>query len=203
MTYGLYTKIDSKPTISQAIAIITSNKTVLQKNDSTWIGSCMLSMVLCSKSHRSRDYCGYGLGQWEMLSSNASHWLSPYPKWFLHSYYRWVLSSATWNVCSEMNIYRQERWDNFAAVIKGHFWVYWNEMSSFWWNFRHWLHRKLSFWQLLVQSVMKFSLKWQISASVSIPIHLAKGCFSYQTLNVDSCGDIEPPDNYKNTQNVY
>ena len=35
------------------------------------------------------------------------------------------------------------------------------EISSFWWNFHHWLHWKLSFWQFPVQSVMKISSKWQ------------------------------------------
>ena len=34
------------------------------------------------------------------------------------------------------------------------------KMSSFWWKFHHWLHRKLSFWQLSVQPVMKISSKW-------------------------------------------
>ena len=34
-------------------------------------------------------------------------------------------------------------------------------MSSFWRNFNHWLHRKLSKWQLSVQSVIKISSKWQ------------------------------------------
>ena len=34
-------------------------------------------------------------------------------------------------------------------------------MSSFWGHFQHWLHRKLSIWQLLVQPVMKISSKWQ------------------------------------------
>ena len=34
-------------------------------------------------------------------------------------------------------------------------------MSSFWWHFHHWLHWKLSFWQLPVQLVMKISSKWQ------------------------------------------
>ena len=31
---------------------------------------------------------------------------------------------------------------------------------SFWWNIHHWLHRKLSKWQLSVQPVMKISSKW-------------------------------------------
>ena len=34
------------------------------------------------------------------------------------------------------------------------------ERSSFWQNFHHWLHWKLSFWQIPVQSVMKISSKW-------------------------------------------
>ena len=39
-------------------------------------------------------------------------------------------------------------------------------MSSFWWNFYHWLHWKLSFWQLVVQPVMKISSKWHFHFSV-------------------------------------
>ena len=43
-------------------------------------------------------------------------------------------------------------------------------MSSFWWNFHHWLHWKLSFWQLSVQPVMKISSKWRhFRFSVSLP----------------------------------
>ena len=34
------------------------------------------------------------------------------------------------------------------------------EMSSFWRYFHHWLHRKLSFWQLPLQPVVKISSKW-------------------------------------------
>ena len=33
------------------------------------------------------------------------------------------------------------------------------KMSSFWWNFHHWLHWKLSVWQLSVQPVMKNLIK--------------------------------------------
>ena len=35
------------------------------------------------------------------------------------------------------------------------------EMSSFWWNFHHWLHWKLSKWQLPVQPMIKISSKWR------------------------------------------
>ena len=34
-------------------------------------------------------------------------------------------------------------------------------MSSFWRNFHHWLHWKLSFWQLSVQPALKISSKWR------------------------------------------
>ena len=37
------------------------------------------------------------------------------------------------------------------------------EMLAFWRNFYHWLHWKLSFWQLPVQPVMKISSKWRHS----------------------------------------
>ena len=40
------------------------------------------------------------------------------------------------------------------------------EMSSFWWHFHHWLHWKLSFWQLPVKLVMKILSKWQHFISV-------------------------------------
>ena len=36
------------------------------------------------------------------------------------------------------------------------------KMSSFWRNFHHWLHWKLSFWQLPVQPVMNISSKWRL-----------------------------------------
>ena len=35
------------------------------------------------------------------------------------------------------------------------------EMSSFWWNLHHWLHCKLSKWQLPMQPVIKISSKWR------------------------------------------
>ena len=34
-------------------------------------------------------------------------------------------------------------------------------VSSFWWNFHHFLHTKLSKWQLPVQPVMEISWRWQ------------------------------------------
>ena len=40
-------------------------------------------------------------------------------------------------------------------------WITEVEMSSFWWNFHHWLHWKLSKWQLPVQPAMKISSKWR------------------------------------------
>ena len=62
------------------------------------------------------------------------------------------------------------------------------EMSSFWWNFHHRLHWKLSKWQLPVQPMMKILSKWwhfHLSACCmitpsSIPnpwwcVHVSKG----------------------------
>ena len=34
------------------------------------------------------------------------------------------------------------------------------EMTSFWWNIYHWLHQKLSKWQLLLQPMVKILSKW-------------------------------------------
>ena len=42
------------------------------------------------------------------------------------------------------------------------------EKSSFWWNVHHWLHWKLSKWQLPVQPVMKISSNDDIFVSVSL-----------------------------------
>ena len=65
---------------------------------------------------------------------------------------------------------RKRRW--FKTPL---YWLWWHcngvfiswrlitetEMSSFWWNYHHWQHWKLSKWQLPVQSVMKISSKWR------------------------------------------
>ena len=42
-----------------------------------------------------------------------------------------------------------------------HYTITETKMSSFWLNFHHWLHWKLSFWQLPVQPVIKISSKWR------------------------------------------
>ena len=47
------------------------------------------------------------------------------------------------------------------------------KMSSFWRNFHHWLHWKLSFWQLSVQPMMKISSKWRHFRFSGIPLCLA------------------------------
>ena len=39
-----------------------------------------------------------------------------------------------------------------------------SEMLSFWWNFHHWLHWKLSEWQLRVHPVMIILSKWRHSS---------------------------------------
>ena len=58
------------------------------------------------------------------------------------------------------------------------------EMSSFWRNFNHWLHWKLSFWQLPVQPVMKISSKWRhFRFSVK---HKQSGCHFSDDIFIDS-----------------
>ena len=47
--------------------------------------------------------------------------------------------------------------ENFCCMIYTE-----TKMSSFWRNFHHWLHWKLSFWQLPVQPVMNISSKWRL-----------------------------------------
>ena len=58
------------------------------------------------------------------------------------------------------------------------------EMLSFWWNFHHWLHRKLSLWQLPVQSVIEILSKWQ---------HFCFGVSAwYNMTSMNSISDIGP-----------
>ena len=58
------------------------------------------------------------------------------------------------------------------------------EKSSFWWNVHHWLHWKLSKWQLPVQPVMKISSKWRhfcFSIGSAIDCHKMKSNMSFFT----------------------
>ena len=56
-------------------------------------------------------------------------------------------------------LHSSQRRGRRAQMVGGD--IFETEMTSFWWNFHHWLHRKLSYWQLSVQPVMKISSKWQ------------------------------------------
>ena len=57
--------------------------------------------------------------------------------------------------------FRCSQWLNFIKMTTFPFQCTETEMPSFWWNFHHWLHWKLSKWQLPVQPVIKISSKWQ------------------------------------------
>ena len=64
-----------------------------------------------------------------------------------------------WRHCSDYRLYTE------------------TEMSSFWWNFHHWLHWKLSKWQLPVQPMIKISSKWRhfrfsVSACPRVRVYL-------------------------------
>ena len=52
------------------------------------------------------------------------------------------------------------------------------KMSSFWRNFHHWLHWKLSFWQLPVQPVMNISSKWRLFRFSEYHSHLLINLYS-------------------------
>ena len=52
-------------------------------------------------------------------------------------------------------------------------------MSSFWLNFHHWLHWKLSKWQLPVQPMIKISSKWRhfrFSDGATVGVFSSKAC---------------------------
>ena len=62
---------------------------------------------------------------------------------------------SIWDCCHDLVVLMQflgtqSNWVNTETKI-----------SSFWRNFNHWLHWKLSFWQLPVQPVTKISSKWR------------------------------------------
>ena len=64
-------------------------------------------------------------------------------------------------VSSSITFGRESRQRHSCDLLSGGTSLTETEMLSFWWNFNHWLHRKLSFWQLSVQPVMKISSKWR------------------------------------------
>ena len=62
-------------------------------------------------------------------------------------------------------------------------------MSSFWRNFHHWLHRKLSKWQLSVQSVIKISSKWQHFRFSGLGVIIV---WHYERIQCNSCSVAKP-----------
>ena len=70
-------------------------------------------------------------------------------------------------------------------LLKSHILFTETEMSSFWRNFHHCLHRKLSFWQLPMQPVIKISSKWQhFRCSVPRPVMPKYAYFSCERLSL-------------------
>ena len=65
------------------------------------------------------------------------------------------------NFLSLFLLYMTKQISNYSAVY-----VYTETEMLFWWHFHHWLHWKLSFWQLPVQPVMKILSKWHFRFSV-------------------------------------
>ena len=67
------------------------------------------------------------------------------------------------------------------------------EMSQFWRILHHWLHRKLSKWQLSVQSVMKILSKW-LHFRFSVEVSWPWGRYHYGELDHGRFG-VVPSDN--------
>ena len=49
------------------------------------------------------------------------------------------------------------------------------EILSYWWHFHHWLHWRLSCWQLPLQPVLKMSSKWHFYFSESYFLSIPSG----------------------------
>ena len=91
------------------------------------------------------------------------------------------VENVSWHYCKVTTI-----WGGSLKtfVVAKPVWLVYTEtkMSSFWRNFNHWLHWKLSFWQLPLQPVMKISSKWRhfrfsvTSPCISTFPHLSQGC---------------------------
>ena len=71
-----------------------------------------------------------------------------------------------WFFTHNLNLQRNSFWCNSIHYLIAKFYTCHNstetKMSSLWRNFHHWLHWKLSFWQLPVQPVMNISSKWRL-----------------------------------------
>ena len=100
-------------------------------------------------------------------AQNGRNFAGKILKWILlrNEYLIKTLSEPKWHrrhLVAPGN-YKSTHWLQMTHIYALLNWVIITEtkMSSFWWKFHHWLHRKLSFWQLSVQPVMKISSKWR------------------------------------------
>ena len=72
-----------------------------------------------------------------------------------------TIPTPKWNNQDTCINYTRHIWSSFPTIPGSSLLYTETEMSSFWWNYHHWLHWKLSKWQLPVQPVMKISSKWR------------------------------------------
>ena len=112
-----------------------------------WIGTALLQIMAChlfGAKPLSKPMLGYcQLDRQEQTSVK-------FKTEFYHFHYRNACENV---ICQKSAILSRGRWVNV--------WFTETKMSPFWWNFHHWLHWQLSFWQLSVQPVMKISSKWR------------------------------------------
>ena len=80
-------------------------------------------------------------------------------------------------MCKDENFITWKRFLQYWPSVAG---VHW----SFWRNFHHWLHWKLSFWQLSVRPVMKISSKWRhfrfSGTDLTFPLLLVWTSYSFE-----------------------
>ena len=82
-----------------------------------------------------------------------------YVLFLVHLYVSWLPNSS--GQLAELIIHATCIPLEYICIVTPSYWQYTETEMSFWWNFHHWLHWKLSKWQLPVQPVMKILSKWQ------------------------------------------
>ena len=122
--------------------------------------------------------------RWYCLSRNLPHFLSISPplSWYL-AFMCLIRPQSVQSMIKNTN--DPHYWPLLLGESTGDRWIPLasteTEMLSFWRNFHHWLHWKLSIWQLPVQPVVKVSSKWQHFRFSESPV-MCKMCPSHDVI---------------------
>ena len=128
------------------------------------------SLSIKSTTHMETSNILWQICQWKicqnfscmLLALGSKFWTVPFciDVDYMRKPHGWVITSVLFY--GMWLLTHAPTWSYGRWIITYHsFTVTETKMSSFWWKFHHWLHRKLSFWQLSVQPVMKISSKWR------------------------------------------